>query len=777
MKTFLKYIAVGTAAIIAASACSDDFLKEEMVVTITQDYLDTEQGLDQLIVSNYNAFRYGIQYHEGFFMFEVGHDLIDGTSNEVNLYQPSAWDASGTVGGYVNSFLGVQSKAQSGFIIESYPIINCCNKAITTIREGKALGKFATDPAYAAQRLSETLVCRAWIYYNLNTMLGDVFFSTQAFESLPDNYEFPRTPAAEMYSTLISDLRYAVENLPESYGTAEFGRVTKYAAAHLLAKMYLNRYQGKDYGTAEYGRNADGTIDNSNEKSYLGMLYKGTGTADLDSAIFYATKVIEAHPLNDDYSLMFKHELGDYSTEATPENVLNAVYAVGLDCYRYGSRINIFGVTNYTGDWKGIPTWVWTYGTKPTTRYVPNDAGFDVFTDKINDSRFQKSFWLEYETAGSPTSTSTPGEKVDYYAYDSSSNGCVVWTEEQAKYFNENILPTYKRPSWGNREAVAGEHKMGTNDISQAYIENTRETAIDLNVLEAQPYVVYARWIKDGDKYYYRPPITTTTRNEVEYNVRSYTQLEQPSTVGLPSNLKYDDPNRSGNSSEYAYRDVPLMRSAEMYLVRAEAYGRKGDYTKAIDDINVLRKRASFKSGESRDDVIARLYPGHENLSAEEQVYPYAVAEDTFEKIKVDESYWDGVSENSKKEDYHPQANTNDKRFIEFICNEYAREFTFEMVYYGQVHHAGVQAARIQWHKQMAANTNNTTWQARTEWPVSDNTGTGGTGQTGSPKGYFQNYHTLRPFSSNYINLLTDPNGNELSSSDKYAYQNYGYGF
>ena len=39
----------------------------------------------------------------------------------------------------------------------------------------------------------------------------------------------------------------------------------------------MNRYQGKEYGTPEYGRRADGTIDNSNEKSYLGMLYKGEG--------------------------------------------------------------------------------------------------------------------------------------------------------------------------------------------------------------------------------------------------------------------------------------------------------------------------------------------------------------------------------------------------------------------------------------------------------------------------------------------------------------------
>ena len=44
-----KYLYAGLLACTIAS-CTDDFLKEEMVSTITQDYFNTEQGLDQLIV-------------------------------------------------------------------------------------------------------------------------------------------------------------------------------------------------------------------------------------------------------------------------------------------------------------------------------------------------------------------------------------------------------------------------------------------------------------------------------------------------------------------------------------------------------------------------------------------------------------------------------------------------------------------------------------------------------------------------------------------------------
>ena len=52
-----KYILAGTFALALAS-CSDSFLEEKMVSSITQDYLNTEIGLDQLIVSSYNSVRF-----------------------------------------------------------------------------------------------------------------------------------------------------------------------------------------------------------------------------------------------------------------------------------------------------------------------------------------------------------------------------------------------------------------------------------------------------------------------------------------------------------------------------------------------------------------------------------------------------------------------------------------------------------------------------------------------------------------------------------------------
>ena len=136
-----------------------------------------------------------------------------------------------------------------------------------------------------------------------------------------------------------------------------------------------------------------------------------------------------------------------------------------------------------------------------------------MFTDKVNDSRYQKSFWLEFKTALNTTGPSTPGANADYYAYNSAENKTYVWTEAQANTFNNKYKADYMRESWRGRSAVAGEHKMGTGDLAYAILENTKETAINVEDADAQPYVLYARWMKDGNKYYYRPEIVKNGDN------------------------------------------------------------------------------------------------------------------------------------------------------------------------------------------------------------------------------------------------------------------------
>lgn len=511
------------------------------------------------------------------------------------------------------------------------------------------------------------------------------------------------------------------------------------------------------------------------------MLYKGKVSTDLDSCIYYASMVINSqkYELEPDYLNLWQNDIDSWKNEESKEIILAGVFGNGTDNYRYGQRACCLFAQTYVNQKWGIPDYTWQNPTKENTSYRNNDWGFDVFTDKLNDARFQKSFHLEFTTALNGGTKSTKAEDIPYYAYNDEHNATYTWTEAQANYFNANILPNYDRASWGGRAAVAGEHKMGKGDIAFAIIENTKETAIDVAEADAQPFVCFARWMKKDGKYYYRPQIVEAggqysfVSNLGEGESKNHYGLEAGMRTGYLGTLKYDDANRSGSNAIYGTKDIPVFRLAETYLLRAEAYGRKNSYDLAINDINKLRERAAFKAGDKRAEVLARLYPGHETLTPAEAKYPYEAIGNSYDKIKVDASYWDGTSAKSTLENYPPTANTDQLRFREFILNEYCREFSEEEMYYEILHHSGLQAERIQWHHQMGSNANNTTYKSG-KWDTSDNT-TATSGQDGKPKGAFQNYMTLKPYPQTFLDMLTDESGKLLTDEAKQKYQNYGY--
>ena len=52
---------------------------------------------------------------------------------------------------------------------------------------------------------------------------------------------------SDVYDLIVSDLKFATDNLPETYSATEKGKVTKYAAKGILALVYMTR-SGPTYG-------------------------------------------------------------------------------------------------------------------------------------------------------------------------------------------------------------------------------------------------------------------------------------------------------------------------------------------------------------------------------------------------------------------------------------------------------------------------------------------------------------------------------------------------
>lgn len=91
----------------------------------------------------------------------------------------------------------------------------------------------------------------------------------------------------------------------------------------------------------------------------------------------------------------------------------------------------------------------------------------------------------------------------------------------------------------------------------------------------------------------------------------------------FPTLDKFRDPWREDRSTEQGGRDFFIFRYAETLLIAAEGYGRKGDYAKAVELINIVRKRAAYKDGEIKPPQYLSVEQGDPlklSLSTEDEM-------------------------------------------------------------------------------------------------------------------------------------------------------------
>src|SRR5690606_38040907 len=218
------------------------------------------------------------------------------------------------------------------------------------------------------------------------------------------------------------------------------------------------------------------------------------------------------------------------------------------------------------------------------------------------------------------------------------------------------------------------------------YVDNTKDTALGSAMVHSQPYQFIVRWVRSA----------VTGRCDYQLvidgeHVGLATGRPAPDLVSRNHvvALRAGRADEANFNSESGTRDAILMRLAETYLIRAEAYGRKGDYGLAVEDINVVRRRAAFKAGEERPQVLVNWDAEAEDLLPEEREAPYQSVANTFDKIAVSESHFTAGTAEAEKESYMPTITSKADMFIHFIYNEKAREFMSEGLAWEDLHNAG----------------------------------------------------------------------------------------
>jgi hypothetical protein len=143
------------------------------------------------------------------------------------------------------------------------------------------------DPTYTNRVKGEMMFLRGLYYYNMVQLFGGVPLVTKVI-SADESYGILRSPVADVYSQIVSDLKFAADNLPLANAVPAAGRASKGAAETLLGKVYLSLgnkaaatqvlqdvYNSGQYSllplyTSLFGPNVKNTKESVFEIQYLG---------------------------------------------------------------------------------------------------------------------------------------------------------------------------------------------------------------------------------------------------------------------------------------------------------------------------------------------------------------------------------------------------------------------------------------------------------------------------------------------------------------------------
>jgi hypothetical protein len=141
---------------------------------------------------------------------------------------------------YMNAFDNFTVTATEGQIQDfwngQYQNIQLCNQVLDNVPN------IAMDATLKNRYLAEAKFVRAYSYFRLVRAFGDVPLRLHLPKDATE-YNLPRTPKADVWAAIETDLTDAATVLPQNYGSSDIGRATKGAAIALHAKVAM--YQKK----------------------------------------------------------------------------------------------------------------------------------------------------------------------------------------------------------------------------------------------------------------------------------------------------------------------------------------------------------------------------------------------------------------------------------------------------------------------------------------------------------------------------------------------------
>ncbi|MGM9508029.1 RagB/SusD family nutrient uptake outer membrane protein [Larkinella sp. GY13] len=415
LHSFTHSLLIVSALLLSTTGCKD-LLEEVPISQVGSQYATTPNGFESVVKAAYSSLREYYGREDAMTLTVFGTDTYtmgaDGSFKFVNQYTSQ-----------IDGRLGPTNNIWNAF----YKGINTINVALDA-----ADGIAGLDATIKKRRVAELKFLRAHHYFILVQMFGPVSLLTKG--NLVPTKEFTRAPVKEVYTQIIADLESSLTDLATP--TGDYGRVTKGAAEHLLAKVYLTKGTDKDAQAAD----------------------------DFAKAATYAQNVIKnyTYSLLPDFSAVFAQGGGEVNSE-----VIFATQYTSDPITNIGSGFN--STTTSTVTINGNQTHLYfgmEYDTqagmqrdvlngRPFKRFMPTNYMLNVVfaeKDRVKDSRYKKTFkdtWLANNPSKTTPIFDNSKTSLKFNAGDTTIfiPGYEMPLAERAKRPYQVLVPSLYRPN------------------------------------------------------------------------------------------------------------------------------------------------------------------------------------------------------------------------------------------------------------------------------------------------------------------------------------------
>lgn len=528
----------------------------------------TQAGYDGLVEACYENVYYLYGKMDGIDLMEMGTDLWmnesrSGSHGELTNYNENLNTSTGVVRVVWNALYGT---------------VAYCNTAIYYANAPGASSVALPDASPAGSRsakAAEAYFLRAFANWHIVENWGGVVLNTSSIAEAGALENAERANEEDFYRLIISDLKYAADNLPETQ--VDRGRATKWSALAMLAKAYLQRTRLYPDGSAER-------------------------KACADSAWLAAKQVIDGRQL--------------YASDATQSGSTK----YWLDANNKSNLENLFieavdHVNGYNPEW-------WNRGR--TRQYYQMAIGsaaqdFGISSDGWRYGRANATVWRPtlylLQTCFEPREDTPDTRFADsfYYKYYIGTKQHVVSKSNWAKYGKDVSLYNTRRPS---NYTITGNVKTalelrGTNFNYYADNGTATDAVFELEGNDAAMGCFTPNWDLDSawcaqQKFLAAGPNQYMDKVGDGPTAKIGGLAKNSNLRSLQPSLKKFSCVRYLHSNQECEQDIAILRLTDIYLVAVEAAVISGQHlSEALGYLNTVRRHAALSTDANKMDVTA----------------------------------------------------------------------------------------------------------------------------------------------------------------------------